>query len=40
MIDVYDFINDETNGWEELQNIENIMKQDNPPYDDYFYPSL
>lgn len=40
MIDVYDFMLDENNGWEELQNIENIIKQDNTLYDDYFYPSL
>ena len=39
MLDVYDFINDETNGWEELQDIENIIKQDNTLYDDYFYSS-
>lgn len=36
MIDVYDFINNESNGWEEIIDIENIIKQDNTPYDDYF----
>ena len=36
MVDVYDFMLDENNGWEELQDIENIMKQDNTSYDDYF----
>lgn len=40
MVDVYDFMLDENKGWEELQDIENIMKQDNTSYDDYFYPSL
>lgn len=40
MIDTYDFMLDENNGWEELQDIENIMKKDNTSYDDYFYPSL
>lgn len=37
MIDVYDFINNESNGWEEIIDIENLIKQDNIPYDDYFY---
>lgn len=37
MIDVYDFINNETNGWEELQDIEDLMKQDNTPYDNYLH---
>lgn len=36
MLDTYDFMLDENNGWEELQDIENIMEQDNTPYDDYF----
>lgn len=36
MIDVYDFINNESNGWEEIIDIENLIKQDNTPYDDYF----
>ena len=40
MLDTYDFMLDENNGWEELQNIENLTKQDNTSYDDYFYPSL
>ena len=40
MVDTYDFMLDENKGWEELQDIENIMKQDNTPYDDYFYSSL
>lgn len=31
MIDVYDFINNESNGWEEIINIENLIKQDNTP---------
>ena len=39
MVDVYDFMLDENKGWEELQDIENIMKQDNTLYDDYFYSS-
>lgn len=39
MLDTYDFMLDENNGWEEIQNIENIMKQDNTLYDDYFYSS-
>ena len=39
MLDTYDFMLDENNGWEELQDIENIMKQDNILYDDYFYSS-
>ena len=39
MLDVYDFMLNETNGWEELQNIENLTKQDNTSYDDYFYSS-
>lgn len=39
MLDTYDFMLDENNGWEELQDIENIMKQDNTLYDDYFYSS-
>ena len=39
MLDVYDFMLDENNGWEELQNIENTVKQDNTLYDDYFYSS-
>ena len=40
MLDTYDFMLDENNGWKELQDIENIMKQDNTSYDGYFYPSL
>ena len=39
MLDTYDFMLDENNGWEELQDIENIIKQDNTLYDDYFYSS-
>ena len=39
MIDVYDFMLNENNGWEELQDIENLTKQDNTLYDDYFYSS-
>ena len=35
-VDVYDFINNESNGWEEIIDIENLIKQDNTPYDDYF----
>lgn len=37
MIDVYEFMQDENNGWEELQDIEDLIKQDNTPYDNYFY---
>ena len=29
-------INNESNGWEEIIDIENLIKQDNTPYDDYF----
>ena len=39
MIDVYDFMLNENNGWEELEDIENLIKQDNTPYEDYFYLS-